>query len=135
DREELREPAAALAEQVLCWHAAAVEREAVRVGRVPAHLAVGRLHGETRRACGKDDRTDLTGAGAGCHRDDLRYGRAGVRDERLLTVDHPFVRCLVERRLRSRATGVAARLGLGQTERADGAPRAQIGQPALLLLL
>src|SRR3546814_1679780 len=41
DLEELGEPAASLAEQVGCGHPAAGEGEPVRVGRVPAHLAVG----------------------------------------------------------------------------------------------
>ena len=42
DREEVAEPAAPLAEEVLLGHAAAVEREAVRVGGVPAHLPIRR---------------------------------------------------------------------------------------------
>ena len=45
-----RSPRPALAEQVGLGHAAVDEREAVGVGRVPAHLPVRRLHLEAR-AC------------------------------------------------------------------------------------
>ena len=50
DLEELREPAAPLAEQVGLRHPGVGEGEPVGVGRVPAHLPVGRLHLEAR-AC------------------------------------------------------------------------------------
>ena len=48
DGQELGEAPAALAEQVVRRHPAVGEREPVRVGRVPAHLAVRRLDGEAR---------------------------------------------------------------------------------------
>ena len=40
---------------------------------------------------------------------------------------------VVEHRRRARAAGVAARLGLGEAEAAEGAAGAEVGQPRLLL--
>jgi hypothetical protein len=59
--------------------------------------------------------------------------RARVRDELLGAVDHPLA--VLEARAGLRVAGVAAGLGLGQPERAEPPPRAQVGQVLLLLLL
>ncbi len=135
DREELCEPSPPLTEEVGLGHAASAERQPVRVGRVPAHLPVRRHHGEAGRARGHDDRRDLTRAGPGRHRDDRCDRRARVGDELLLAVDDPLVGRVVERRRRACAAGVAAGVGLGEAEPADAAPRAEIGQPLLSLVL
>ena len=50
DVQEVREPAAALAEQVALGHPGVLEGERMRVGGVPADLVVGGLDGEAR-AC------------------------------------------------------------------------------------
>ena len=55
---------------------------------------------------------------------------AGVGDERLLAVDHPLARAVVEHGRGAGAAGVAAGLGLGEAEAAEGPPGAQVGQPA-----
>ena len=57
------------------------------------------------------------------HRDDRGDRRARVGDERLLAVDHPLVRVVVERRGRAGAAGVAAGVGLGEAEAADASAR------------
>ena len=85
-------PRPALAEQVGLGHAGVGEGEPVGVGRVPAHLPVGRLHLEARRARRHDDRADLARAGAGGDRDERGDLGARVGDERLLAVDHPLAR-------------------------------------------
>ena len=72
---------------------------------------------------------DLAGTGAGGDGDDRRDRRARVGDERLLAVDHPLAGGLVEHGLGAGAAGVAAAVGLGQPERAEGPPGAQVGQP------
>ena len=65
--------------------------------------------------------------------DDARDVGAGVRDELLGAVDHPFA--VLQARARARVAGVRARLGLGQPERAERLARAQPRQPLALLLL
>ena len=82
---------------------------------------------------GTTDRADLARACPCGHGDDRGDGRAGVRDERLLTVDHPLV--TIERRCRTGAARIAARVGLGETEGAEPPARAQIRQPLLALVL
>ena len=134
DLEELGEPPPALAEQVVLGHAALDEREPVRVGRVPAHLAVRRLHLEAGRARRDQDRRDLARPGERGHRHHRRDRRAGVGDERLAPVDHPLAARRVVGRPGARPAGVGAGVGLGQPERAERATGAQVGQPALLLL-
>ena len=124
DLEELCEAAAALAEQVVLGHPALDERQAVRVGGVPAHLAVRRLHLEAGRARRHDDGGDLTRTGERGDGDERRDRRAGVGDERLLAVDHPLSARRIQRGPRACAAGVGAGVGLGQPE----APRARPAQ-------
>ena len=131
--EELGEAATALAEQVVLGHAALDERETVRVGRVPSHLAVRRLHLEARSTRRNDDRRDLVRSGQRRHRDEGCDRRPRVRDERLLAVDHPLATRLVELGPGARAAGVGAGVRLGETEPAERPPGAQVGEPALLL--
>ena len=126
-------PGAARAEQVLLGHAAVLERQRPGVGRVPAHLAVRRPLLVARRAVLDDQVGDLVVAGAGGDRDVAGDVRAGVGDELLGAVDHPLA--VLERGARAGVAGVRARLGLRQPERAELAPRAQVGQQPLLLLL
>ena len=57
--QELLEAVAARAEQVVLRHAAVGERERARVGRVPAHLAVGLALLVAGRAVGDDQVGDL----------------------------------------------------------------------------
>ena len=117
-----------------CGHPALDERQAVGVRGVPAHLAVRRLDLEAGRAGGDDDRRDLARPGERGDGDERRDRRARVGDERLLAVDHPLPRRLVEPGPGAGAAGVAAGVRLGQPEAAERPAGAQVGQPALLLL-
>ena len=129
--EELRHPPTLLAEQVVGGDPAVVEGQAVGVRGVPAHLAVGRLDDQPVGAGGHEDGARLARPGAGGDRDERRDRRARVGDEGLLPVEHPLV--AVEGGLRPQAAGVAAGVGLGQPEGGQRRPRAELGQPALLL--
>ena len=116
-----------------CGHPALDEGQAVRVGGVPAHLAVRRLHLVAGRARRHDDGGDLARTGERGDGDERRDRRAGVGDERLLAVDHPLSARRIERGPRARAAGIGAGVGLGQPECAEGAAGAEVGQPPLLL--
>ncbi len=87
---KLRSPLPGSAEQVVARHAAVLQREAMRVAGVPAHLAVRRLDDQAGRAGRHDERADAV-VGARGHGDHRRDRRAGVGDERLRAVDHPLV--------------------------------------------
>ena len=126
-------PCAARAEQALLRHAAVRERQRPRVGRVPAHLAVRLALLVARRAVRDDQVGDLVVAGARGDADDAGDVGARVGDELLGAVDHPVA--VVAARAGADVAGVRARLGLGQPERAELAPRGQVGHPLLLLLL
>jgi hypothetical protein len=137
DVQELLEPGAARAQEVLLRHAALGERQRPRVRRVPAHLPVRLALLVAGRAVLDDDVRDLrvtvAGAGDGRDRDVPGDVGAGVGDELLGAVDDPL-RAL-EARAGLRVAGVAARLRLGEPEGAEAPAGAQIGQVALLLLL
>ena len=75
DREALREPASALAEQVLLRDAAVAEHQLVRVARAPPELAIGRGGLEPGRVGRHDDRRDAV-------RPAGRLGRRGDDVER-----------------------------------------------------
>ncbi len=138
DVQELLEAGAARAEQVLLGHAAVAEAQRARVGGVPAHLPVRLALLVAGGAVGDDDVGDLLAGGVVLARDrgDADHARdvgAGVRDELLGAVDHPFA--VLQPRARARVAGVRAGLGLGQPERAQPFARAQLRQPLALLLL
>ena len=129
---------AAVADEVGLGHAAVGEGQAMGVGGVPAELVVGRLDVEAGRSRGDDDGRDLglavvAHAGASRHGDERGDVGAGVGDEGLGTVDHPFA--VVELGLGAGGTGVGARAGLGETEARERASGDQVGQPGVLLLL
>ena len=130
--QELLEAGAARPEQVLLRHAAALEHERARVGRVPAHLAVRLALLVARRPVRHDQVGDLVLARARRDADDARDVGARVGDELLGAVDHPLA--AVQPRPRAHVAGVRARLRLGQPERAQLAPGRQLGQPLGLLL-
>ncbi len=66
DGQELAEPLAALAEEMVGRHPAVLEHQPVGVRSVPTHLPVGRFDREPVRAGRDDDGADLVGS---------RYGR------------------------------------------------------------
>jgi len=70
-------------------------------------------------------------AGDRGHGDQGRDVRAGVGDERLRAVDHPFV--AVQACRGGYGPGIGAAAGLRQAERAQALAGAEGGQPALLL--
>ncbi len=122
DVQELLEPRPARPQQVLRGDAAIGERQRARVARVPAHLAVGLALLVAGRAVGDDQVGNLlcaAGLFAGDGRDAHHTGdlRAGVGDELLRAINHPFAAVLA--RAGARIARVAARLGLGQPERAQ----------------
>ena len=136
--EALREPAPALAEQVLLRDAALAEHQLVRVARPPPELAVRRAGLEPGRVRRHDDRRDPVRPARrlGRRRDDVERGdrRSRVRDERLRTVDDP--------RRRSRTVPVVWHLGrvgagarLRQREPAQRLAASERREPALLLLV
>src|SRR5258705_486235 len=63
--------------------------------------------------------------------DDRHVGERAVGDPALGARDHPAA--AAAHRARAHRADVAARIGLGEAEAADRAPRGQLGQPALLL--
>ena len=88
--EELTEAVALGAEGVRDRDSARVEPQGMRVGRVPAHLPVRGLDGESRRSGRDDDGRDLArGVRARGHRHHGGDRRSRVRDERLRPVDRP----------------------------------------------
>src|SRR5262249_18561300 len=135
DVQELLEAVAARAEQVRLRHAAVVEAERPGVGRVPAHLPVRLALLVAGGPVGDDDVRDLAGAvlararGARPAAGDLG---PGVGDELFRAVDPPLA--ALELRPRAGAARVRARLGLGEAEARELAPRAQLRKPLLFLL-
>ena len=131
--QELLEAGAAWAEQVLRGNAAVGEGQRPGVGRVPAHLPI-RLAGLVARCAALDDQVrDLVIAGDRGDRDVARDLGAGVGDELLRAVDDPLV--AGEAGAGLGVAGVRAGLGLGEPEGAELAPRAEIGQEPLLLVV
>ena len=133
DLQELAEAPAARAEQVRCRNTAAVEAQRPGIRCVPAHLAIRLGLLVARRAVLDDEVGDLVVARARGDRHVSRDVGAGVGDELLRAVDDPAVG--VERRARLDVAGVGAGVGLGQPERAELAPGAQVGQQPRLLLV
>ena len=133
DVQELLEALAARAEQAVLRHAAVGEGQRPRVRRVPAHLAVRLALLVARRPVRHDQVGDLVVAGARRDADDAGDVGARVGDELLGAVDHPVA--VVAARAGADVAGVRARLGLGQPEGAELAPRGQVRHPLLLLLL
>ena len=74
-----------------------------------------------------------SGTGQRGDRDERRDRCPGVGDVRLLAVDDPLVGRLVVLGAGAGPAGVAAGVGLGQPEGAEGAAGAEVRQPALLL--
>ncbi len=112
---------------------ATVEHELVRIGGVPTHLPVGRLHDEARSSRVDDDVRDLVRRRASGDRDALRHRGTGVGDEGLLAVDDPFTGGIVERGLRLGRARVGSGLGFGEAEAAEHLARDH-GNEILLLL-
>jgi hypothetical protein len=131
--EELGEPAAALAEQVLLRDAAVLERQGMGVGGVPAELVVRRLDCEALDAGRDDDRGDLVVAGLRGDRDERGDRGAGVRDELLGAVDDPLA--VLQPGLGLGGPSVGAGLGLGEPEPGERVAGREVGEPALFLLL
>ena len=126
-------PLAARAEQALLRHPAVREGQRARVRRVPAHLAVRLALLVAGRAVRDDQVGDLVVARPRRDADDAGDVGARVGDELLGAVDHPVA--VVAARAGADVAGVGARLGLGQPEGAELAPRGQVRHPLLLLLL
>ena len=118
-----------------------VKRQPVGVRGVPAHLAVRRLDLEAR-AC----RPGRRWCGSRACRPPGASVRAVTVTIEVMSVPelvmnafsplmHPLAGGLVEHGLGAGAAGVAAGVGLGQAEAAERPAGAQVGQPALALLL
>ena len=104
------------------------------VGRVPAHLAIRRLHLQPGRAGRDDHGRDLTRPGERGDGDHGRDRRAGVGDEGFLAVDDPLSSGGVGGRSGTCSPGIAAGVGLRQPERPERTAGTEVGQPPLLLL-
>ncbi len=124
--QELGIAPATLAEQVVLRHSTLDERQAVGIRGVPSHLAVRRLYVQARCSGGDDDRRDLAGIGQRGDGDDRRDRRSRIGDERLLTIDDPLPRRIVEDRPGASPSGVTAGVRFGQPERPEGAAGAQV---------
>ena len=133
DLEELGDPAPALAEQMVLGHSALDERQSVRVGSVPAHLAVRRLHLQPVVPAG----TRIVEISPGpVSAVTVTTDVIGV-PELVMNAFAPSITHspldVVRARPGAGTSCVAAGVRLGEAERTERATGAQVGQPALLL--
>jgi hypothetical protein len=132
---QVREAAAFGTQQVCRRNPDSVEEEFRGVLRVQSYLVELSSPGEARGACLDDDQAKpaRTGRGIGPGDHDDQIGVNAVRDERLLSVDHPCP--AITSRGRAYALHVAARAGLRHRDRADDLAGGQPWEPATLLLV
>ena len=134
--QELAEPHRRIADEVIVGDPDVVEEQLAGVETPPADAAHLRAHGEAGGVLLHDEARErrplpLARLGAGQQRHPERHVGAGVGDERLPTVDQPAT--VAPYRPGADAARVRARIGLGQTERAEDASLGQRSQPTLSL--
>ncbi len=135
DAQERLEAFAANPEQMIFGNATPVEHELVRVGSVPTHLPVGRLHDEARRAAS----TTMFEISFGAVRAVIVTHFVIAVPELVMKVFWPSITHspvgVVERGLRLGRARIGTGLGFGETERTEHLARDHRDEILLLLRL